>query len=68
MSNYDFLLDHTDFSEESTIKTGNEIIVRGYFMEATICHGLNMNTDSQKMEISWNVKNWIITDSYSIKK
>lgn len=31
MSNYDFLLDHTDFSEESTIKTGNEIIVRGYF-------------------------------------
>ena len=37
-------------------------------MEAKICHGLNMNTDSQKMEISWNVKNWIITDSYSIKK
>ena len=26
MSNYDFLLDHTDFSEEFTIKTGNEII------------------------------------------
>ena len=31
MSNYDFLLDHTDFSEESTIKTENEIIVSGYF-------------------------------------
>ena len=36
MSNYDFLLDHTDFSEEST----------------KICHGRNMNTNSQKMEIS----------------
>lgn len=31
MSNYDFLLDHTDFNEESTTKTENEIIVRGYF-------------------------------------
>ena len=31
MSNDDFLLDHTDFSEESTIKTENEIIVSGYF-------------------------------------
>lgn len=31
MSNYDFLLDHTDFNAESTIKTENEIIVRGYF-------------------------------------
>ena len=34
MSNYDFLLDHTDFSEESTIKTENEIIVSGYFYES----------------------------------
>ena len=31
MSNYDFLLNYTDFNEEYTTKTKNEIIVRGYF-------------------------------------
>ena len=31
MSNLDFLLDNTDFEEASTVKTENEIIVKGYF-------------------------------------
>ena len=68
MSNYDFLLDHTDFSEESTIKTGNEIIVRGYFYGSDDLSWTKYEYRFTKMEISWNVKILIITDSYSINK
>lgn len=57
MSNYDFLLDHTDFSEESTIKTGNEIIVRGYFYGSDDLSWTKYEYRFTKMEISWNVKN-----------